>query len=162
MRSDLRIRSPASYLLLLALTALVGCRPEQEEPPPPTDIAAGLGVDVARMERTESGLYVQVLQEGTGDPPRPGLRIGIEYRGWLVDGTPFDSTTPGMPQRVTLGEDFMVDGFMEGIEDIRMGEERLLLVKPELGYGRDLVPGVPRDSWLIFRLKRVPPDRRPA
>jgi peptidylprolyl isomerase len=151
----------ARVLLLLAL-ALVGCRGGDEEPAPPAEFAPELGVDLSQMERTESGLYIQVLQEGTGDPPRPGLRIGIEYTGWLVDGTPFDSTVAGMPQRVTLGEDFMVDGFMEGIEGIRMGEERLLVVKPDLGYERLLVPGVPRDSWLVFRLKRVPPDRRPV
>jgi peptidylprolyl isomerase len=150
-------------LLALALVslALAACRRAPEEPPPPTNFAPELGVDISAMERTESGLYIQTLVAGTGDPPRPGLRIGIEYKGWLVDGTPFDSTTPGMPQRVTLGEDFMVDGFMEGVEGIRMGEERLLVVKPDLGYGRDLVPDVPRGSWLVFRLKRVPPDRRP-
>jgi FKBP-type peptidyl-prolyl cis-trans isomerase len=147
-------------LLLLAL-ALVGCR-RDEEPAPPSMFAPELGVDLDQMERTASGLYIQVLKEGTGDPPRPGLRIGIEYKGWLVDGTLFDSTVVGMPQRVTLGEDFMVDGFMEGVEGIRMGEERLLVVKPALGYERLLVEGVPPDSWLVYRLKRVPPDRRPA
>jgi FKBP-type peptidyl-prolyl cis-trans isomerase len=145
----------------LCALALAACRRGPEEPPPPTNFAPELGVDISAMERTASGLYIQTLAEGTGDPPRPGLRIGIEYKGWLVDGTPFDSTTPGMPQRVTLGEDFMVDGFMEGVQGIRMGEERLLVVKPDLGYGRDLVPDVPRGSWLVFRLKRVPPDRRP-
>jgi FKBP-type peptidyl-prolyl cis-trans isomerase FkpA len=148
-------------LFLLALLA-AGCRREDEEPIPPSNFAPELGVDLSRMERTESGLYIQTLTEGTGDPPPRGLRIGIQYKGWLVDGTPFDSTTPGLPQRVTIGEDFMVDGFMEGVEGIRMGEERLLVVKPDLGYGRDLVPDVPPGSWLVFRLKRVPPDRRPA
>ena len=79
-----------------------------------------------------------------------------------MDGTPFDSTLAGRPQRVTLNEDFMVDGFREGVQGIRMGEERLLVVKPELGYERLLVEGVPRGSWLVYRVKRVPPDIRPA
>ena len=146
-------------ILIVAVALLAGCR-RDEEPIPPSDFAPELGVDIDEMERTESGLYMQVLQEGTGDPPRPGLRIGIEYKGWLVDGTPFDSTTPGRPQRVTIGEDFMPDGFMEGIDGILMGEERLLVLKPDLGYARELVPGVPRGSWLVYRLKRVPPDYR--
>jgi len=150
----------ARVLIMVALL-LVGCGPAEEEEPTPPDFAPELGVDVSAMERTESGLYMQLLQEGTGDLPRPGLRIGVEYKGWLVDGTVFDSTVVGMPQRVTLDEDFMVDGFMEGVQGIRMGEERLLVVKPDLGYERLLVPGVPRDSWLVFRVKRVPPDRRP-
>jgi FKBP-type peptidyl-prolyl cis-trans isomerase FkpA len=147
--------------LILVVLVLAGCQ-RDDEPTPPAEFAPELGVDLSKMERTESGLYMQVLKEGTGDPPRPTLRIGIEYKGWLVDGTPFDSTLAGVPHRVTLNEDFMVDGFMEGIQGIRMGEERLLVVKPELGYERMLVEGVPRGSWLVYRLKRVPPDIRPA
>jgi peptidylprolyl isomerase len=153
----MRLRSVS---VALAVLALAGCSRGEEEPPPPTNFAPELGVDIGAMERTESGLYVQVLQEGTGEPPRPGLRIGVEYRAWLVDGTQVDSTLPGRPQRVTLDEDFMVDGFMEGVQGILMGEERLLVVKPELGYGRDPVPDVPPGSWLVFRLKRVPPEYR--
>src|SRR5690606_37788983 len=117
-----------------------------------------LGVDPRDMDRTESGLYIQVLEEGSGNAAAPGERIAVLYTGWLVDGTPIDTGFVTTPIRVTIGEDFMMDGFMEGIEGIRIGEERLLLEKPELGYGRELVPGVPRDSWLVFRVRRVRPE----
>jgi hypothetical protein len=152
-------RSLRATCALLALLVLGACRQEEEEPPPPTNIAPELGVDVSEMERTPSGLYIKVVKEGTGDPPRAGLRMGFQYKTWLVDGTVVDSTVPGIPQRATLGEDFLIDGFMEGIEGIRMGEERLLLIKPELGYGVDVAPGIPRNAGLVIRLQRVPPER---
>ena len=108
------------------------------------------------MDRTESGLYVQVLEEGSGDPAVDGQRISVVYTGWLVDGTPIDSARANDPRRVTIGEDYMVDGFMEGVEGIRIGERRLLLVKPDLGYGRELVPDVLRGSWLVYQVRRIP------
>ena len=148
-------------LLLALVVPLAGCRGE-EEPEPPSQFAPELGVDLSQMERTESGLYVRVLEEGSGEPARAGERIAVAYRGWLVDGTAFDTAFAETPFRVTVGEDFMVDGFMEGIERMRVGEERLLVVKPDLGYERNLVPGVPRDSWLVFRVRREPPGGQPA
>ena len=148
---------PAPLLLVLGVLLVAGCRRGPEEPTPPASFAPELGVDLGEMDRTETGLYVQTLAEGAGDPAAEGERISAVYRGWLVDGTPFDTAFAQRPIRVTVGEDFMVDGFMQGIEGIRIGEERLLVVKPDLGYARDLVPGVPRDSWLVFRVRRVAP-----
>jgi len=114
-------------------------------------------VDLDEMEQTDSGLFLQVLEEGQYEPAVRGQRVSIEYMTWLVDGTPVDSALAADPFVVILGDDFMVDGFMEGIEDIRMGEQRLLVVKPELGFGGELVPDIPRDSWLVYRVRRVPP-----
>ena len=148
-------------LLLALVVPLAGCRGE-EEPEPPSQFAPELGVDLSQMERTESGLYIRVLEEGSGEPARAGERITVAYRGWLVDGTAFDTAFAETPFRVTVGGDFMVDGFMEGIERMRVGEERLLVVKPNLGYERNLVPGVPRDSWLVFRVCREPPGGQPT
>ena len=97
-----------------------------------------------------------MLEEGSGDPAVNGQRISGVYTGWLVNGTPIDSAAANDPRRVTIGEDYMVDGFMEGVEGIRIGERRLLLVKPDLGYARELVPDVPRGSWLVYQVRRVP------
>ncbi|MDE2772934.1 MAG: FKBP-type peptidyl-prolyl cis-trans isomerase [Gemmatimonadota bacterium] len=141
----------------LVLGALVlGCERGEPEPDPPEMFAPELGVDISDMDRTDSGLYVQVLEEGSGDPAVNGQRISVVYTGWLVNGTPIDSAAANDPRRVTIGEDYMVDGFMEGVEGIRIGERRLLLVKPDLGYARELVPDVPRGSWLVYQVRRVP------
>lgn len=153
---------PARVLLVLGLgLVLAGCQRGEGEPAPPSDFAPALGVDLGEMDQTNTGLYLQVLQEGSGDRGQAGDLVGIQYTGWLVDGTPFDSSFASTPIRLSLGEDFMPGGFMQGIAGMRMNEERLLVVKPDLGYGRELVPDVPRGSWLVYRVKRVPPPPRP-
>ncbi len=141
----------------LLMVVVLLARRRDDEPDPPSTFAPELGVDLRDMDRTDSGLYIQVIEEGTGEPARVGERIAVRYSGWLSDGTRFDTTEGGEPFGVTVGEDYLVDGFMEGVEGIRVGEERLLVVKPELGYGRYVVPDVPPDSWLIFRIRRLPP-----
>lgn len=142
----------ALSLLLLVLA----CRNE-DQPEPPSFFAADLGVDLDEMERTDSGLYVRVLKPGQGERATPGQRIAIHYTGWLPDGTRIEATRERGPVMVTIGEGYLIDGIMEGVEGIRIGEERLLVIKPELGYETLEQSGVPPNSWLVFRVTRVTP-----
>lgn len=156
-------RSPSrrrgrSLALGLGLALLgAGCaRDKGERVPLPASFAPTLGVDVDEMDESGSGLYVQVLQEGQGEPAGDSAKIQVTYTGWLPDGTQFDSNDGREPLLVTLGKRFLIDGFMEGVEEIRSGEERLLVVPPELAYGPGGDPGViPNNSWLVFRVRRV-------
>src|SRR5688572_4510051 len=111
------------------------------------------------MEESDSGLRMRVLSPGQGEPAQDSARILVTYTGWLPDGTEFDSNEGQDPLIVTLGKDFLIDGFMEGLQDIRRNEERQLLVPPVLAYGAAGDPGViPRNSWLVFRVRRVDAD----
>jgi FKBP-type peptidyl-prolyl cis-trans isomerase FkpA len=150
-------RVPAASIVA-ALLVFAGCRRDDapEPPPPPPDFAAELGVDLSAMERSDSWLYVRTLQAGEGEGAVEGAKIRVTYTGWLPDGTQFDSNVGQDPLLVTLGKDFLIDGFMEGIDGIKIGEERLLVVPPTLAYGTAGEPGViPRNSWLVFKVRRV-------
>jgi FKBP-type peptidyl-prolyl cis-trans isomerase FkpA len=151
--------------LLLALT-LGACRKE-ELPVPPTDLAPALGVDVSRMDQTDTGLFIEVLNKGRGAPAGDSAKIWVDYKGYLPDGKLFDTNEGQGPLLVTLYKDFLIDGLMEGMQGMREGEERLLLIPPALGYGETGDLGyVPRNSWLVFRVRRLadapPSTRRPA
>jgi peptidylprolyl isomerase len=131
-------------------------RDDVVEPPPPPAFAPELGVDLEEMERADNWLYVRTLEPGSGAGAGDQEKIRVTYTGWLPDGTQFDSNEGAEPLLVTLGKDFLIDGFMQGIEGIRAGEERLLVVPPTLAYGEAGDPGViPRNSWLVFRVRRV-------
>ena len=160
MRHRTMVRRGLSALRALAVAAGVlalGCRRDEvEEPPPPPDFADELAVDLGAMERADNWLYTRTLQPGQGEGAVTGDRIRVTYTGWLPDGTQFDSNAGSDPLLVTLGKDFLIDGFMQGIEGIKPGEERLLVVPPALAYGPAGDPGViPRNSWLVFRVRRV-------
>ena len=152
----MRHRSIRRIPIVLLLAAAACRRGDVEEPPVPPDFAAQLAVDLDAMERSDTWLYTRTLQPGAGPGAQDGERIRVTYTGWLPDGTQFDSNVGQEPLLVTLGKDFLIDGFMEGIQEIRPGEERLLVVPPALAYGPAGDPGViPRNSWLVFRVRRV-------
>ena len=150
----------APALLALAALALGGCRKgdEVEKPPPPPDFAPSLSIDLGKMQHHPDELYVQTMHAGTGPQAKVPDKIWVYYTGWLPDGSQFDSNEGMKPLLVTLGKNFLIDGFMEGIEGMQLGEERRLVVPPTLGYGKPGDPGViPKNSWLVFRVQRVPP-----
>jgi peptidylprolyl isomerase len=118
--------------------------------------APALGVDLASMDRSQTGLYSQVLAEGQGEPATTGTRVLVEYTGSFPDGRQFDASPAGQPFDVTIGETRLIPGFTEGLMGIRPGESRLLVIPPEIGYGdRGAGEVVPPGATLVFRIRRA-------
>jgi peptidylprolyl isomerase/FKBP-type peptidyl-prolyl cis-trans isomerase FklB len=99
-----------------------------------------------------SGLQYKVIRSGPdgGQHPAKGDEIKIEYTGSLPSGQVFDSTANnGQPAVMKL--DNLVPGWMEALPKMKPGDEWLLFVPPNLGYGPDGQPPViPPNSVLVF------------
>ncbi|NZA25956.1 FKBP-type peptidyl-prolyl cis-trans isomerase [Luteimonas sp. SJ-92] len=94
------------------------------------------------VQTTESGLQYEVLEEGEGDPPKPGDRVSVHYEGKLLDGTTFDSTLErGEPAMFSL--DQVVPGWQEGLQLMSPGSRYRLWIPSELGYGEQGTPNGP-------------------
>lgn len=98
-----------------------------------------------------AGVTWYVLQEGQGDPPpTDDSNVRIEYDGWLLDGTRFDSSSDiGRP--VTLPLSNFLPGWAAGMRGMRPGERRKLIVPPEGAFGRmGNPPMIPPDATLVI------------
>ena len=119
--------------------------------------APELGVDLEAMTLRESGLYVQVLEDGEGPEAAPGDILGVDYTVWLIDGTRLDSSfdhEPAEPLTMVLGRTRLIDGWTEGVTGMRLGEKRRLVVPYQLAYGeRGRPPKLPPYSTLVFELE---------
>src|SRR5690349_1978949 len=101
-----------------------------------TLVAAGQ----ANMTTTKSGLKYADQKVGNGAAAMKGDTVSVLYTGWLYNngtrGTKFDSSTdPKMPFRFKLGERRVIAGWEEGVEGMKVGGKRELIIPPDLGYG---------------------------
>lgn len=81
-----------------------------------------------------------------------GTRVKVHYQGSLLDGRIFDSSIQrGEPTEFRVGE--VIEGWNEALVTMSAGEERTLIIPPELGYGEMGYPGIiPPNSYLIFEV----------
>jgi FKBP-type peptidyl-prolyl cis-trans isomerase FkpA len=157
MRPSIRIPSVLAVAVLTVASCDRGRDPEGAARREATgaDVAASyapaLGVDLERMTRTPSGLYVEEQEAGTGETASAGDRVSVHYAGWLPDGTQFDSSRQRAPFDFVLGEGMVIQGWDEGVAGMREGGRRKLVIPPHLGYGPGGIGGViPPNATLVF------------
>ena len=78
---------------------------------------------------------------------RIGYGAAILYKGGYEGQEPFDDHSTGEPLRVLLGEQQVPVGIEQALMEMEVGEERTVVLTPELGYGvraEDRVQWYPR------------------
>lgn len=105
---------------------------------------------------TISGLQYEIVKEGTNNNPQKGNTVTVHYTGWLDEnGTPgkkFDSSLDrGTPFTFVIGIGQVIQGWDEGVLNMKVGEKRRLFIPASLGYGaRGAGSIIPPHAALIF------------
>jgi FKBP-type peptidyl-prolyl cis-trans isomerase len=108
---------------------------------------------VKHVVTTASGLQYFVLKSGpkTGRSPLDGDTVKFDYEGKLTTGTTFDSSfARGEPLVGGVGD--FVPGFTEALKLMRPGDEWIVWIPPQLGYGARTTGPIPANSVLRFRM----------
>ncbi len=106
----------------------------------------------AIVEATDRQLVVQDEAVGTGDTAQAGNVITVNYVGKLQDGTVFDTSIGREPYQFTLGMGQVIPGWDQGLQGMKVGGKRLLIVPPSLAYGAQGNGPIPANSTLIFEV----------
>src|SRR6266446_4564627 len=115
----------------------------------------------AKMTTTKTGLKYTDQKVGTGDVAMKGNSVQVHYTGWLYldgkRGAKFDSSVDrNMPFQFKLGGREVIAGWDEGVEGMKVGGKRELIIPPDLAYGPRAVGGViPANSTLDFEVELV-------
>ena len=162
--------------VLLAATAFAAACSESPTTPEPPDIeslefAPQLSVEISRMTRLNSGLYVRDLVEGDGARAQSQVGVRFNFQGWLHDGTavdmgiyPANQFSPGAFLHSFDGVVYYLVGSGEtiaawdlGLEGMRVGGRRQLVVPPRLAFGGAGSPDgrVPGNAVLVYVLELV-------
>ncbi|PYC24770.1 peptidylprolyl isomerase [Aquipseudomonas alcaligenes] len=99
-------------------------------------------------------LRIEDLQLGSGKEAVKGALITTQYRGWLEDGSEFDSSySRGKPFQCVIGTRRVIQGWDLGLMGMRVGGKRKLWVPAQLGYGERQVGSIPPNSNLVFEIE---------
>ncbi len=111
------------------------------------------------MITTPSGLNYEDTVLGDGAEAAAGQHVTVHYTGWLyidgVAGKKFDSSKDrGDPFDFPLGGGMVIRGWDEGVQGMKIGGTRRLVIPPELGYGPRGAGGViPPNATLLFEVE---------
>lgn len=107
--------------------------------------------------KTESGLTIYDTQEGSGGTPAKSDRVKVHCTGWLDTGKKFYSSRDGNNVPITNAVTGFVPGFSEGVQSMKVGGKRTLIIPGNLGYGPRGNPraGIPGNATLVFEVELI-------
>lgn len=103
---------------------------------------------------TESGLQYEDIIIGKGKEAVKGKQATVHCTGWLTNGNKFwSSYDDAQPLPFTVGTGQMIKGFDEGVQGMKVGGKRKLIIPSDLAYGDGGRPGtIPPKATLIFEI----------
>jgi FKBP-type peptidyl-prolyl cis-trans isomerase len=106
--------------------------------------------------KTASGLYYTIEKEGTGNTPKPGQEVTVNYTGRTLDGKVFDSNLDTnfhhkQPFPFTIGMGQVITGWDEGVALMKKGGKAKMFIPSTLAYGQNSPsPAIAPNSILVF------------
>jgi FKBP-type peptidyl-prolyl cis-trans isomerase FkpA len=130
-------------------------------------LAAGIFSTTACSEQAkpkmETGNMTELIKtdvkQGGGAPATAGHNVTVHYTGWLYDesapdhrGKKFDSSRDrNEPFVFPLGGGRVIRGWDQGVEGMKIGGQRTLIIPSSMGYGARGAGGViPPNATLVF------------
>lgn len=134
----------SSCAIGLTLTlAVAGC--DRAKPPVPAAAA-----NAAPLQKIDT-------VAGTGKEAVAGVTAVVNYTGWLYQpnaplqhGAQFDSSIGREAFSFPLGAGRVIPGWDEGVQGMKVGGKRTLIVPAAMGYGENGAGPIPPNATLIF------------
>ena len=149
----------ACLVALLSAGAYLGTgHPAYSQPSgsPPAPVSS-------KLDAKEKELQTIDIKLGSGAEAVKGKAVVVHYTGWLYDpttsqkGAKFDSSRDrNVPFGFFLGEGRVIRGWEEGVQGMKVGGQRTLIIPPDMGYGERGAGGViPPNATLIFDVELI-------
>jgi len=153
----MKLKAKCLLMFFLAVVMLSSCSKDNynaEEQAKKDDalIVDFIAKNNIQATKHSSGLYYQIINQGTGASVTAASTVGVNYEGKLLNGTQFDKST----QTVTFPLTGVIQGWTIGVPLIKVGGRIRLIVPSTLAYGNDSPgPGIPKNSVLDFTIDLI-------
>jgi FKBP-type peptidyl-prolyl cis-trans isomerase FkpA len=140
----------AIYTFFLILFCILGACSYSEEQLNEFDkrIETFIASKSFHLVKSESGLYTEILKEGTGREIHLTDSIGVTYVGTLLSGKKFDE----QKKTIYLPVRGVIVAWKEALIGQKQGVKLRMIVPPQLGYGAGGMDKVPPNATLYFEL----------
>jgi len=122
------------------------------------DVASTIGDTVT----TTRGLRYIPRDTGSGNGTAWCRSVAVNYTGYLLDGTKFDSSIDvGRALVFTPGLGTLIDGFEQGVIGMRSCGTRRLIIPPALGFGAKPITNdsgrviIPANSTVVYDIRML-------
>jgi FKBP-type peptidyl-prolyl cis-trans isomerase FkpA len=142
-----------SYLsIFLVLFLFVSCSEDEEtfEFQTETDIIKYISDNNVNAEKTNSGLYYVLNEEGSGARPAENSIVNIEYKAYFLDGTII-----GESEAELFDLSQVIQGLKEGIQLFKEGGNGTLIIPSNLAFGASGNGAIRGGTVLIFDIKLI-------
>lgn len=130
--------------------APAAAKPAAQNEPGPDDAGAA----DQEFTATASGLKYRILRASEGRKPTAADAVLCHYRGWLDDGSEFDSSYKG-GEPISFPLSGVIRGWTEGLQFVAEGGKIELEIPAELAYGAEGRPGIPPNATLHFVVELI-------
>lgn len=165
LRSSLALRAvklPIALLALCAALAFAGCGGSSDSSTESSESTSTSTNESAAKTKPKVSvpngappkqLEVKELEEGSGAEAKSGDKVTVQYVGVnFKNGEEFDSSwSRNEPFSFTLGAGEVIPGWDQGVEGMKEGGRRELVLPPELAYGEaGAPPAIGPNETLVF------------
>jgi len=120
---------------------------------------------ITNIQKTNEGVFYQILTPGTGPKVDSGKTVSIKYTGYTFDGKPFDSNVDSTKQiqahpmsvfEFKAGVSGAIEGMVKTITQFKKGDKGKMYIPSMLGYGAQGAGGAIKPfENLIFEIEVV-------
>lgn len=158
------MKLPIALVSLCAVLAFAGCGGSSDSSTGSSESTSTSTSEPAAKTKTKpkvtvpkgappKQLEVKELEEGSGAEAKSGSEVTVQYVGVdFKNGKEFDSSwSRNEPFSFKLGAGEVIPGWDQGVEGMKVGGRRELIIPPELAYGEaGAPPAIGPNETLVF------------
>jgi FKBP-type peptidyl-prolyl cis-trans isomerase FkpA len=111
-----------------------------------------------KMTESATGLWYQIIKEGSGKTFSDNDKVIMNYECSLLDGTKCYSSDELGQKELILGKSEMEQGLNEGLRLLKPGAEAIFIIPPFLAFGfvgdRKMIPS---RAVIVYNVNILPP-----
>ncbi len=120
------------------------------------DIDAWIARQGLTMERSGTGVRIQLIEDSAGANATPLRTAAVRFRVSLIDGTVCYASTPGGTEDFMIEKDNVESGLHEAIQQLSPGDSAVIVIPSHRAHGlAGDMQKIPMRSTVIYHLRLV-------